>query len=642
MSGRLRRIVAVSVVLVVVAVVAGLFVVDVDSTAPEPAPFDDTVSVGLSAADQHGLDADVELPKAQVYYSQYEYVVGYYGVETFVETQRTEGYTQRFGYPLVVYVSDYSSVDVDLTEEGHPVTDGQPGWTDAEGAWYVTDSEASTPTGETVVPFSSQADATAFADAHDGTVRSWGQLLETEFDRDEASVVRDRVDDQHADADRRVEATADLRDRPISTVVGEGSETIQEAIEEAPANTTIRVPEGEYEETLEIERPLTLLGDGDVTIRGDGNGSVVTATADRTGLVGLEITGSGAQRTGADELPGDDPEDEEWDATFEQNYAGGDAGIAMHTASDSLVEDVTVHSSASGIIIRRGGESVVRNATVYSPEAWTDGHAGILTVHSPIVVEESTVYDGRDGLYAHQSEELVVRDSTFDGNRLGVHLMHTSEALVAANDVHDQVNTGIYVMTGPERNALVDNDVRSDEYAIFVSGSDSYVAGNVLTDSRVGLRIDSTGTIYEHNVVAGNEIGAKERSLLPTNQVYANDFVDNDVHGEAGTGPLRIWTEDGVGNYWQGPFSLESDERTDRAYSPTAPVDQRLHRVDGTPTLARSPALDAMAGLQGSVPGMRTGSSVDLAPTCEPNNPDLLEGTAWEDRAWSCDRTTTP
>ncbi|SDR15782.1 NosD domain-containing protein [Natronobacterium texcoconense] len=642
MSSRLRRTVALSVVLVVAVVAVGLFVIDVDSSDPGPAPFDDTVSVGLSLADEYGLGADVELPKAQAYYSQYEYVVGYYGVETFAETQDSESHTQRFGYPLAVYVSDYSSVDVDLTDEGYPVTDGQPAWTDAEDAWYVTDSEASTPNGETVVPFSSREDATAFADAHDGTVRSWEGLLETEFDRDEATVVRDRVDDQHADADRRVEATTELRDRPVSIVVGEDAETIQEAIDDAPANTTVVVPEGEYDETLEIDHPITLAGDGDVTISGDGNGSVVTATADRTGLIGLEITGSGSERTGTGELPGDEPEDEEWDATFEQNYAGGDAGIAMHTASDSLVEDVTVHSSASGIILRRGGESVVRNATVYSPEEWTDGHAGILALHSPIVVEESSVSDGRDGLYAHRSEGLVVRDSTFDGNRLGVHLMHTSDALVTENEIHDQFNTGIYVMTGPERNALVDNDVRGGEYAIFMSGSDSYVAGNVLVDSRVGLRIDSAGTIYEDNVVAGNEIGAKERALLPTNRVYANDFVDNDVHGAAGTGPLRIWTEDGAGNYWQGATSLERGERTDRTYSPTAPVDQRLHSVDGTPTLARSPALDAMAGLQGSVPGMRTGSIVDLEPTCEPNNPDLLERSGWADRAWSCDRTTTP
>ncbi|TYT60942.1 nitrous oxide reductase accessory protein NosL/NosD [Natrialba swarupiae] len=642
---RSLSLVVVSAVLVVAAVAVGLFVVDVESTDPEPAIFDDTVSMGLALADERALEQEVELPKAQVFYSQYEYVVGYYGVETFVEAQRSPGHTQRFGYPLTVYVSDYSSTDIELDEAGQPTVDRQPAWHDAEDAWYVYGSDAVAPGGETVVPFSERDDAEAFADNHDGTVLTWEALLEAEFGADEATAVRDRVDDQHRDADQRVEDAAVLRDRPTSTVVGEDTDTVQAAIDEAPANTTVLVPDGTYEERLEIDRPLTLVGEGNVTIDGGGNGTVITSTAEGTAIVGLEIVGSGSERLGTGDLPGDDEAGDEWDETFEGNYAGGDAGIGLHTAPGSLVEDVTVDSSASGIILRRSGDSVVRNVTVSSPESPEDGHAGILSFRSPLVVEQSTVYDGQDAIYTHRSHDSVVRDNRIEGNRLGIHLMHTSDSLLADNQLSNQSNTGIYIMTGPERNAVVDNEIRNaDDFALFPSGSSSYVAGNVLADSQVGLRVDATDTLYERNVIADNEIGAQTRAMLPTNQVVGNDFVDNDVHAEAGTGPLRIWS-DGTGNYWQGVTSLAGERgpggTVDRAYSPTAPVDQRLHRVDGTPTLSRAPGLEALSGLQGTVPGMRTGSIVDLAPTCEPNNPDLLEGTEWEDRAWSCDRATT-
>lgn len=644
------RVVGAVVLLLVGSVAAiGPFVVEVESTTPEPAPFDDTVSMGLPLSEEYGLEERVALPKAQVFYSQYEYVVGYYGIDTYVDTSREAGHSQQFGYPLAVYVTDYSTVDVELTEEGYPAVAerGEPGWVDAERAWYVHDSEAATPRGNAILPFSDRVDAEAFADARGGTVLAWTDLLEAEFDRAEATVVRDRVDDHRADGDRRVAAAADLRDRPVSTVVGEDADTIQGAIDDAPANTTVRIPAGEYEERLEIDRPLTLVGDGNVTIDGGGNGSVITTTANRTALIDLEITDSGTVQQGSGELPGFDPQedgdDEEWDATFERNYAGGDAGIAAHSATDSLIENVTIDSEITGIVLRRSGESVVRNVTVHSPEMWEDGHAAILAFRSPIVVENSTVYDGRDAVYSHRSPGLVVRDNYFEGNRLGVHLMHTSDSLVADNRLRNQSNTGIYVMTGPERNAVVGNDISNADYALFPSGSDSYIADNVLTDSRVGLRVDATGTIYERNVVAGNEIGAQTRSMLPTNRVTRNDFVENDVHADAGTGPLRIWTDDGVGNYWQGATALDTAGRDgsvmERSYSPTDPVDRRLHRVDGAETLSRAPALDALEGLQGTVPGMRTGSVVDLAPTCEPNNPDLLERTEWADRAWSCDRT---
>ncbi len=618
----------------------GIFVIDVESTAPKPAPFDDTVSMGLAPDDEYGLEETVELPKAQVFYSQYEYVVGYYGVERFVETQRQDGHTQRFGHPQTVYVTDYSSVDLELTTDGYPTADSDPSWTDGEDAWFVHGSDARTPSGETPIPFSERDDATAFADAHGGTVLAWDDLLEERFEIDDASVVRDRVEGQHQDADERVDSARELRERPVSTVVGDDTETIQEAIEQAPENTTIVIPEGEYEEELEIERPLTLRGDGDVTVRGDGTGSVITTTADRTAVVGLTVTGSGsqgAQRGGDAELPGTENETGEWDETFERNYASGDAGIAIHTANQSLIEDVTVDSSVTGVLLRRSGESVVRNVTVHSPADWSDGHAGILAFRTPGVIEHTTVYDGRDAVYSHHSHGLVVRDNELEGNRLGIHLMHTSDALLGNNQLREQSNTGIFIMTGPERNAIINNDIRNTEQALSAGGSDSYVAENVLEGNNVGLRISATNSIYERNVIAGNEVGADVQALLPTSQVLENDFVENERHATASSGPLRVWTDDGSGNYWQGAVGFGDGETIERAYSPTDPVDQRLHRVDGTPTLAQAPALEALAGLEGTVPGMRTGSIVDLAPTCEPNNPELLERTAWQDRAWPCD-----
>ncbi|RQH02524.1 NosD domain-containing protein [Natrarchaeobius oligotrophus] len=631
------RLLVVAILVAIAVVAVGVFVVDGGTADPDPVLFDDTVSMGLALEDEYGLEDDVRLPRAQVFYSQYEYVVGYYGVEMFVASFREAGHTDRFGHPRTVYVSDYSSVDVELSADGHPTADREPAWTDAESAWFAVGSEATTPSGQTIVPFADRDDATAFVDSHGGSVVAWEQLLDRDVEMDDATVVRDRVDQQHQNADERIEAVSALADRPVSTVVGEDAATVQEAIDSAPENTTVLVPEGTYNETLEVDRSITLRGEDDATIRGDGNGTVITATANRTAAVGLAVAGSGSQRQGDGELPGDE-HDGEWDDTFERNYAGSDAAIGLHTANESLIEDVSVDSEVTGVVLRRSENSVVRDVTVDSPERWEDGHAGVLAFHSPTVVENATISDGRDGVYSHRSTGLVVRNSTLEGNRLGVHLMHTSDALLASNRLENQSSTGIYVMTGPERNAIVDNEIRGAEYGLFPDGSDSYVADNLLVDNRVGLRIDATGSRYEGNVVAGNEIGAQVRAMLPTNQVLENDFVENDVHADAGTGPLRVWTHDGTGNYWQGASSITGDRTVDGPYSPTAPVDRQLHRTDGAETLARSPALDAISGLQGTVPGMRTGSVVDLAPTCEPNEPDLLAETPWADRAWSCER----
>ncbi|WP_157224591.1 nitrous oxide reductase accessory protein NosL [Natronococcus occultus] len=65
-----------------------------------------------------------------------------------------------------------------MTEDGHPIPDTAPSCTDGEDAWCIHGSDARTPSGETPVPFSERDDATAFADAHGGTVLTWDELLD--------------------------------------------------------------------------------------------------------------------------------------------------------------------------------------------------------------------------------------------------------------------------------------------------------------------------------------------------------------------------------------------------------------------------------------------------------------------------------
>ncbi|MCU4924994.1 right-handed parallel beta-helix repeat-containing protein [Halobacteria archaeon AArc-dxtr1] len=616
-----------------------LFVADTGASAPEPVPFDETVSVGLTLESELELsdDDDVSLPRTQAFYSQYQYVVGYYGVETFVDEQRQDGHEQRFGYTLAVYVTDYSDTSVALNEDGYPTTDEAVGWTDATDAWFVVGSDARTPSGETVVPFSDRNDAETFAAAHGGEIRTWEETLDEPFETNDAAVVRDRIDEQHQHADTLVESASERADRPVSTVVGDEVDTIQEGIDEAPENTTVVIPDGTYNETLEIDRPITLEGVGEPTIQGDENGSVVTITEPDVAVQNVELTGVGPVIQGAEEVPGESVDD--WDDDFQMYYTGADAAVSAHVADGLLIEDVTVETPSNGIILRDSPDAVVRNVTVQGNENWQDGFAGVMAFRSPGVIESSTFFDGRDSIYPYRSEGIVVRDNTVSGGILGIHLMHTDGALVADNQITDVMNTGLFIMTGPERNAVVGNEISSSDVAANVGGSNSYVAGNTFEANDVGLRMDATGSIYEDNLLAGNQLGADDRALLPTNRVVGNDFVGNDEHATAGAGPLRVWSHDGHGNYWQGATSIVDGDPPSRSYSPTDAVDGRLHTTDGAATLARAPALDALAGLEESVSGMQTGSIVDTAPTCEPNVPELLERTDWEETAWTCDGT---
>lgn len=619
-----------------IAIVAiGLFGVDVEAeTTPEPVSFDETVPVGLTLSDELRLeteDQNVALPRVQVFYSQYPYVVGYYGVERYLAAQDEPAHDQQFGYPLAAYVSVYED-QVRLTDEGYPRTDGAIDWYPVEDALYVVDSQATTPAGEAVVAFASADRAVQFRERYGGEIRYWTDVRDRSFDSDDATTVRERTATQHQHADDLIEnATASL-DRPESVVVGEDAETIQEAIDGASSGETVVVPNGTYHESIEIDRSLTVQGSGDTHLVGPGKGTVLNVTADEVAVTSLTISGVGGETPGAGATDdhvhdhGDaDDADEAWDADIEDDYARGDAGIAVSNATGVLIDQVRIQTPASGIMLLDSPESVITNSTVIGHPDYREAHMGVVAMRSPGVIQHSTFEQGLDGVYTHRADGIVVRNNRMTANRMGVHMMHTSAALIGGNDITDQASTGIFVMTGPARNSLAGNEISGSPTGIEIGGTDSYVADNVLRENDLGLRIETTSSIYERNVILDNQFGAATWSLLPTNRVVENDFVGNDRHVSRSAGPLRIWTHEGVGNYWEGAVGKTDGSTIDRRYSPTANLDSQLHRTDGAPALAQAPALAALAGVEETVSGMRSGEIVDTAPLCEPANVEWFD-----------------
>ena len=106
----MRRRIAVAIgCCLLVFVGVGSFVVSPGASAPEPADFEDTVAMGLTLEERQALGEDRLLPRAQIAYSQYPYVVGYRGVELAAAAVDDPLVEQQFGYPLVVYVEATSS-----------------------------------------------------------------------------------------------------------------------------------------------------------------------------------------------------------------------------------------------------------------------------------------------------------------------------------------------------------------------------------------------------------------------------------------------------------------------------------------------------------------------------------------------------
>mgnify|MGYP006279099119 CR=1 FL=1 len=601
----------------VLVVGVGVFALSASGSVPDPIPFEQTTATGISGEPRQEIrDRGLHLPRAQVFYSQYEFIVGYRGVGHAIDQFQQPGHEQQFGYPIAVYVSDFAGTGPTLTEEGYIDTETEPGWVSAESATFVVGSEASVPSGESAVPFGSRAAAEAFAEEHGGDLYGWSALQDYEFDIDDAAVVRERIDGQRESADERIAAVRPLADREVSVVVGEDAPTIQAAVDAAENDTAVLVPPGHYDENVTIDRPITLRGEG-ATVDGGGNGSVIRVEHDEVAVVGLDVVGIG------DNLdPDENRTVDGWDESIESAYGYGDAAVTAVNASGVYVSDLTVDTQTNGVLFRDSDRTAVENVSIQGSENWIDGFMGVLAMRSPTVIQNVTVNDGRDGVYLHRSHGTVIRNNTFTGNRFGVHLMYTSDTLIADNVARQQTSAGITIMTDPSRNAVVGNDIRNASAGILPAGARSYFAENVLVGNDRGLITGAEQSLYERNLLFRNELGMRASSIRPSNRVVANDFVDNEVAVEAGGGPLRIWTHDGSGNYWSGLADRPSG--VPDSYTPTDPIEGETDRVAGTATLAASPAATALDAVRDTTPGLRDGAVMDTAPRATPVQSDLV------------------
>lgn len=614
--------------LVVVLLCGTAFVASpADGEDLSPVPFDQTLSTGLTGVDvEKARSAGYVIPRGEVLYSEYEFVVGYYGVDGLASGLADAAEGGYYGDPLAVFVTDFAGTGPSLTDEGYVTLDSSVSmdWTRAKNASFVVDSGARTPGGATALPFSSRADANAFAAEYEGEVVDWQRVRDrvASDGGDAAARLAALRERRTAWADDAVGAATSLRNRPVSTVVGEDEPTLAAALEAAPPETTIRVPPGTYDAELTVQKPVTIRGAGtDTVLAGDGNGSVLTVRSPNAAITSVRVAGIGETLTGsADNATGDD-----WDERLSLIYGGGDAGIRLADARGALVADVTMDTPANGIVALNSSTAVVRNVSVIGSEDPQNGSMGVLAMYSDVVVEDSRLVGGRDGVYTHYSDGIVVRNTHMASQRFGVHQMYTSDALVANNTIRDTMVGGI-VMTRPTGNVYVGNDVRESDQGIAVSGSASYASENVLVDNEIGLSISTDRSYYARNTMVGNDVGVRSDTLLPTNVVVANDVVGNDAFVDTGSGPQIVWAEAGRGNYWgEVPgMDRDGDGVIDRPFRPASRLDSGTTHSSGAATLARSPAVGAIREFQTRVAGLRGSSVLDPAPLAEPVRPEVL------------------
>jgi len=343
--------------------------------------------------------------------------------------------------------------------------------------------------------------------------------------------------------------------------------TLQERIDAATPNETIRVEAGIHSGAIVITKPLTLIGQPGAEIRGSGVGKVVTIAADDVALTALRITGSGLNLSDDDAavfVTGNR-------ATIEKSVIANSLhGIYLKKVSgarilDNRIEGKTTIAASTEPVEKGIGQSAENCDTTLVANRRGNGiHQWNCEAN---LIRGNDISETRDGIYFSFTNNSRVENNVVHHTRYGLHYMY-SDGNVFENNTFAENAAGAAIMFSKELTVLGNHFVNNRghrAYGLIVQSTDrSRFEANELEQNAVGLSFNQcNGNEVIGNRVRNNYIGLKFGSNSDGNRFTENIFARN-LHpvetGGALNGSGDKWSVSGVGNFWDGATPLDLNE----------------------------------------------------------------------------------
>jgi len=306
--------------------------------------------------------------------------------------------------------------------------------------------------------------------------------------------------------------------------------TITEAVAMAEDGDTILVRPGVYDESIVLDK--------DVTIRGDG---------DRADVI-IELSA---------EMPRGDHDgfDPELPTAF------------LIESADATLENLTLRGESSRIVIQ-GGAPELRDLVldgvgrVYLPSGWSvsglhihDGSAALISdsvlTDTDMIIQDSSPTLLRNtfivgALLVHVGEEEprptepVIRGNTIDGSpKWGIAIWGSARPEVVDNIIMGTLN-GI-VLDEPASAPVVRGNTisgsRSQGIRVMGAGGEPIIEGNVLTDNPTGISTSASNAALVGNMLSGGRVGISLFGGSPTLRDNTVDGTEQGLFISVGTTP---------------------------------------------------------------------------------------------------------
>ena len=311
----------------------------------------------------------------------------------------------------------------------------------------------------------------------------------------------------------------------------EGFSTIQDAINAANANGTVRVLNGTYYEHVLVNKSVILVGDNWATtiIDGNGTGDVVKVTANNTRISGFNIQNGGISAMSITNC-------------HSQNISGNI--ISVNGSNVGVYIENSGHNLFLGNNITRCGWPMKlqnsNNNTILRNFFFENyGQAISLYQSQNNTIRDNMVRNNPAyGIYLEESKNNTVSENTVTDVCEGIHLSFSNNNMVIENIITRTSPHGI-ILEYSNSTIMRGNTLEDDNKAIVLSFShDNIVVENNVTRSNYGAIIfNSGGNTFTMNRMTQIWLGSLDVYGLSLSDFMNSIDVSNTIDGK----PVYYW-----------------------------------------------------------------------------------------------------
>ncbi|HLS22349.1 MAG TPA: NosD domain-containing protein [Pseudogracilibacillus sp.] len=296
-------------------------------------------------------------------------------------------------------------------------------------------------------------------------------------------------------------------------LISANSQSLQSIIDQASDGEVIEIPRGTYDESITIDKAITLVGDEDVILQVEENEPAITILTDHVTIKDLTILyHDNMKEQAALYVNGDNNELE--NLTIQTNSYG----IQLKDAHHNNITQVTI-TGEKNVPIRERKHGI----DLFQADHNTISHAKISYVE--------------DGIYIESSKYNVIHNNKATHSRYGYHLMFTRETQLYENESYENIS-GMMIM-GTKGTSAYHNNLKYNQKNVQSLGlllfdvHEAIIEKNNIAHNRVGIFVeDAHNNEIRHNNVRNNFVGLQFKRA-ESNSIHHNAFLANVVQGQA-------------------------------------------------------------------------------------------------------------